>query len=186
MRRIIGVTPSEGRAAMLLIVVADPGHYPVRSGRPAKTAAKHPDGAAKAWEPRGDVPSGQPGPVVFPDGLPVSGQALEGVPRFPQQAPRYMASSSLIRLTPVQRGMVFHQVVDPRSGVDIEQIVVTLHEPVEVVHLRSAWCQVVASHRALHSKVVESGSGDYRLPPPPPLCAAVGEGDGPAHHPHRG
>ena len=168
---------------MLLIVVADPGHYPVRSGRPAKTAAKHPDGAATAWEPRRDVPSGQPGPVVFPDGLPVSGQALEGVPRFPQQAPRYMASSSLIRLTPVQRGMVFHQVVDPRSGVDIEQIVVTLHEPVEVVHLRSAWCQVVASHRALHSKVVESGSGDYRLAPDPLSCPELDEIDVPATDP---
>lgn len=81
-----------------------------------------------------------------------------------------MQSSSGIRLTPIQRGMVFHQFVDPRSGVDIEQVVATLHEPVQVLHLRSAWRRVVASHRALHSRVIESSPGEYRLAPDPSWC----------------
>ena len=94
-----------------------------------------------------------------------------------------MLTSSEIRLTPIQRGMVFHQFVDPRSGVDIEQIVVTLHEPVEVVHLHSAWRLVVASHPALHSRVVESGSGEYRLAPDPLSCPDLAEIDVPETEP---
>ncbi|MFP7725600.1 MupA/Atu3671 family FMN-dependent luciferase-like monooxygenase [Lysobacter sp. D1-1-M9] len=66
-------------------------------------------------------------------------------------------------MTPIQRGMVFHKMVEPRSAVDIEQIEMTLGAPVDARHLQSAWQAVVARHRVLHSHVVEAVPGECRL-----------------------
>ncbi|MBW3550823.1 MAG: hypothetical protein KY442_08360, partial [Proteobacteria bacterium] len=66
-------------------------------------------------------------------------------------------------LTPIQRGMVFHKMVEPGSAVDIEQIEITLGAPVDARRLQSAWQAVVARHRVLHSRVVETAPGDCRL-----------------------
>lgn len=65
-------------------------------------------------------------------------------------------------LTPVQRGMVFHHLVDPRSGVDIEQLV-THTGPVDASRLGQAWQALVARHPTLRRHPVPTGSGDYRL-----------------------
>lgn len=81
------------------------------------------------------------------------------------------------RLTPIQRGMVFHQLIAPHAGFDIEQIVVTLDAPVDVDRLEAAWQACVASHRALHATVVESGRGEYRLVPVPGFRSALEEID---------
>lgn len=66
-------------------------------------------------------------------------------------------------LTPMQRGMVFHELIDPRSGINIEQVVVTLEEAVDATCLETAWRAVIDQHPVLRSRVVESGSGEYRL-----------------------
>jgi natural product biosynthesis luciferase-like monooxygenase protein len=42
-------------------------------------------------------------------------------------------------LTPMQEGMLFHYLSEPGSGVDLEQIVGSLHHPVDVPRLRAAW-----------------------------------------------
>lgn len=54
-------------------------------------------------------------------------------------------------LSPLQQGMVFHAVAEPRSGVDIEQLVITLPEPVDAVRLRAAWERVVSRHEILRT-----------------------------------
>lgn len=88
-----------------------------------------------------------------------------------------MLTTTAVPLTPIQRGMVFHQIVDPGRGIDIEQIVVTLPACVDAAHLRDAWRHVVARHPALHSRVVESGSGDYRLAADPGFCLELIEAE---------
>lgn len=76
-----------------------------------------------------------------------------------------MPDDQTIRLTPIQQGMVFHQLVDPRSGVDIEQIVIALEQPVDRARLEAAWQSVIDAHAALRCRVVEDESGDYALSP---------------------
>lgn len=68
-----------------------------------------------------------------------------------------------LELTPIQRGMVFHQLIEPRSPVDIEQIVATLDAAIDTGHLQEAWRAVIARHPVLHSRVAEVAPGDYRL-----------------------
>lgn len=66
-------------------------------------------------------------------------------------------------LTPLQRGMVFHHLVDPTSGVDIEQLVTESSAPVNRTWLEAAWRALLASHRTLHLGAVEDQQGDYCL-----------------------
>jgi natural product biosynthesis luciferase-like monooxygenase protein len=66
-------------------------------------------------------------------------------------------------LTPVQRSMVFHHLVEPRSGVNVEQVVATLDEDVDTARLEAAWRAVVARHPVLNSRVVAAGPHDHRL-----------------------
>ncbi len=54
-------------------------------------------------------------------------------------------------LSPLQQGMLFHAVAEPRSGVDIEQLVITLREPVDAARLRAAWERVVSRHEVLRT-----------------------------------
>jgi natural product biosynthesis luciferase-like monooxygenase protein len=61
-------------------------------------------------------------------------------------------SSSAYPLTPTQQGMLFHHLSDPNSGVDIEQIVCTLNESLDVERLQQAWNLVLARHPALRSR----------------------------------
>src|SRR4051812_34334109 len=55
-------------------------------------------------------------------------------------------------LTPVQHGMLFHHLMSPDSGVDIEQMICALREPVAVRALRSAWQQLTNRHDVFRSR----------------------------------
>jgi hypothetical protein len=48
------------------------------------------------------------------------------------------ASAATHALTPLQQGMLFHHLLDPAGGTDIEQIVVALPERVDATALRAA------------------------------------------------
>ncbi len=54
-------------------------------------------------------------------------------------------------LSPLQQGMLFHALAAPESGVDIEQVICTLHEPIDPGMFRKAWETVVNRHAILRS-----------------------------------
>ncbi|HLK57718.1 MAG TPA: condensation domain-containing protein, partial [Chthonomonadaceae bacterium] len=51
----------------------------------------------------------------------------------------------------MQQGMLFHSLYNPHGGVDIEQMVITLPEPVHARSLRTAWLAVIRRHAALRT-----------------------------------
>lgn len=55
------------------------------------------------------------------------------------------------KLSPMQQGMLFHHQLEPGSGVNIDQMVCSLHEDLDVVAFRKAWESVVSRHRALRT-----------------------------------
>ncbi|MSU58572.1 MAG: amino acid adenylation domain-containing protein [Pedosphaera sp.] len=61
------------------------------------------------------------------------------------------ATEATYPLSPLQQGMLFHHLSEPGSGVDIEQMVCTLREPLDVEKLRAAWERVVARHAILRT-----------------------------------
>ncbi len=66
-----------------------------------------------------------------------------------------MSSSSEIvgyPLTPVQQGMLFHHVQARHSGVDIQQLVVTATEALDVEAFRAAWHDLAAAHPILRTQ----------------------------------
>ena len=54
-------------------------------------------------------------------------------------------------LSPMQQGMLFHSLSAPHSGVDIEQILCTLPEKLNVAAFRQAWERVVERHAILRT-----------------------------------
>ncbi|MEN3334096.1 MAG: hypothetical protein V7641_3461 [Blastocatellia bacterium] len=54
-------------------------------------------------------------------------------------------------LSPLQQGMLFHHLYEEHSGVDIEQVVYTLHDGLQVAAFKRAWQQVVDRHAALRT-----------------------------------
>lgn len=54
-------------------------------------------------------------------------------------------------LSPLQQGMLFHSLYAPGSGVDIEQIVCTLHENLNVSVFEQAWQRVMERHPVLRT-----------------------------------
>jgi amino acid adenylation domain-containing protein/non-ribosomal peptide synthase protein (TIGR01720 family) len=55
-------------------------------------------------------------------------------------------------LSPLQQGMLFHHVKEPRSGVDIEQLVVHLSEHIDLSALDAAWQWLIARHAVLRAR----------------------------------
>ena len=55
-------------------------------------------------------------------------------------------------LTPIQRGMLFHHLKSPDSGVDIEQMVATLDEAIDPVALERAWQALTNRHEIFRSR----------------------------------
>ena len=55
------------------------------------------------------------------------------------------------RLSPTQEGMLFHFLHGDNTGIDLEQIVCTLREPVDAEALRFAWEEVVRVHPELRT-----------------------------------
>jgi len=60
-------------------------------------------------------------------------------------------------LTPLQQGMLAQYLRAPGSGVDVEQLVCTLPERVDVDALRRAWQKVVDRHDVLRTSIEWSG-----------------------------
>src|SRR5712692_1993606 len=54
-------------------------------------------------------------------------------------------------LSPMQQGMLFHSLDAPRSGVNVEHVLCTLTEPLDVGRFVEAWEQVIASHDVLRT-----------------------------------
>jgi hypothetical protein len=51
----------------------------------------------------------------------------------------------------MQHGMLFHHQLEPGSGIDIEQMVCSLHEDLDEVAFKKAWEGVVSRHQALRT-----------------------------------
>lgn len=60
-------------------------------------------------------------------------------------------------LSPLQQGMLFHALSVPASGVDMEQIIMTLHEKLDASAFELAWNRVLERHPVLRSKFVWEG-----------------------------
>lgn len=56
------------------------------------------------------------------------------------------------QLSPLQQGMIFHRLHAATVGVDIEQMVGELDEPIDTPTLEQAWRQVVARHAILRTQ----------------------------------
>ena len=63
-------------------------------------------------------------------------------------------------LSPMQQGMLFHSLDQHESGVDVEQIVCSLEEELNVDGFLRAWAEVVAHHDILRSSFGIGASGD--------------------------
>ncbi len=55
-------------------------------------------------------------------------------------------------LSPLQEGMVFHSIASTGTGVDIQQIICSIHERLDVEALQHAWAKVTESHAVLRSR----------------------------------
>ena len=77
---------------------------------------------------------------------------MEGVPEMSTSDakvnPHIMES---FPLSPMQQGMVFHYLAAPHSGGDIEQIVCSLRESLNIQAFREAWDRVVSRHAVLRT-----------------------------------
>src|SRR5262245_32762577 len=60
-------------------------------------------------------------------------------------------------LSPMQRGMLFHTLYAPQSGVYFQQVGCTLHGDFDHAAFRKAWEYMVARHTVLRSAVVWEG-----------------------------
>ena len=63
-------------------------------------------------------------------------------------------------LSPMQQGMIFHNLYAPASGVDIVQTIFGLHEELSVQAFHRAWRQVVARHAALRTSFSLDAQGE--------------------------
>ncbi len=60
-------------------------------------------------------------------------------------------------LTPVQLGMLFHHVQARHGGVDVQQLVATADEPVDVAAFRAAWSDLTDTHAILRTRFIWDG-----------------------------
>ena len=63
-------------------------------------------------------------------------------------------------LSPLQHGMLFNTLLHPGSGLDIEQVLCELHEPLDVAQFRCAWQTIVARHPVLRTAFRWEGLGE--------------------------
>lgn len=65
-------------------------------------------------------------------------------------------------LSPLQHGMLFHNLMGRSSGVDIEQIVCTLHEEIDLTLFERAWQRVISRHAILRTAFEWEGLSEPR------------------------
>jgi hypothetical protein len=58
----------------------------------------------------------------------------------------------IYELSPLQQGMLFHALSAPGAGVDIEQIIVTLREPLDVATFEQAFRDVMQRHSVMRTR----------------------------------
>ena len=77
-------------------------------------------------------------------------------------------------LTSLQQGMLAHALRAPGSGVDIEQIVVTLPDGADAAAMAAAWRRLVAHHDVLRTSLAWDGldQPEQRTQPDAPLEVA--------------
>ncbi len=56
-------------------------------------------------------------------------------------------------LTPLQRGMVYHSLLSPESGLYVQQFTGRLRETLDVPGFKRAWCALMARHAALRTRI---------------------------------
>src|SRR5690348_13525628 len=54
-------------------------------------------------------------------------------------------------LSPLQQGMLFNSLYAPGSGVDFEQMIITLREEVHAPYLQQAWLATIERHSVLRT-----------------------------------
>ena len=57
-----------------------------------------------------------------------------------------------LTLFPIQEGMLFHSLASIGTGVDIQQIICSIHEQLDVEAFQRAWARVVERHAVLRSQ----------------------------------
>lgn len=73
---------------------------------------------------------------------------------FLSDSPMPMTSKSIeasYALSPMQQGMLFHSLHKQQSGIDIEQMVCTLHENLEIAPFIQVWKQLIGRHAILRT-----------------------------------
>ncbi len=66
------------------------------------------------------------------------------------------------QLSPMQQGMLFHSLYAQQSGVDIEQVICTLHEDLQVSAFKQAWERVLERHPVLRTSFCWEGDNEPR------------------------
>src|SRR4051812_7324365 len=69
-----------------------------------------------------------------------------------------VTDNSSYPLSPMQQGMMFHSLYEPQSGVNIQQVIGTLHHNLDAEKFRWAWSQVVQRHDELRTRFKWEGS----------------------------
>ncbi len=80
-------------------------------------------------------------------------------------------------LTPMQEGMLFHCLAAPQSGVDVEQVIGTIGEPLDLLAFNRAWQRLVDRHEALRMQFVFDERGTARQFPRDRVVFAVDHTD---------
>lgn len=65
-----------------------------------------------------------------------------------------MGGADCYPLSPLQQGMLFHRLEDESSGVDVEQCICELHEPLDPACFDRAWREAVSRHAILRTSFV--------------------------------
>ncbi len=60
-------------------------------------------------------------------------------------------------LTPVQQGMLFHHVQSRHSGVDVQQLIASVDEAIDVAAFRAAWQDLATAHPILRTRILWDG-----------------------------
>ena len=62
-----------------------------------------------------------------------------------------MTDTSTYPLSPMQQGMLFHQLLEPGSGADIEQMILRVDEPIDAAAFAIAWEHAARRHEVLRT-----------------------------------